>query len=151
MIAEQIPVQRSLLDTDTFSEILRGRDQAICEKADAYFDVFGRFTISAITVTELVDGFSRQKRDDRIAKLLSQLKAGQHECVILDYEAAIIAGQIFGTLYRKGQPIGNADPFIAALAIQERIPLVTNNLKHFERIQAAGFPLQLESWKRANP
>ena len=55
---EQTPVQRSLLDTDTFSEILRGRDKAICEKADAYFDVFGRFTISAITVAEMVDGFS---------------------------------------------------------------------------------------------
>ena len=88
------------------------------------------------------------KREDRVAKLLSQLKTGQHECLILNYESAIIAGRIFGTLYRTGQPIGNADPFIAAMAIQEGIPLVTGNRKHFERIQIAGFPLQIETWRK---
>jgi tRNA(fMet)-specific endonuclease VapC len=130
-----------------FSEILRGRDEDICRKAEAYLDVFGRVTISTITVTELVDGFARIEREDRINKLLTELTEKRHECLELDYLSAIMAGRIFGDLYRIGQPIGNADPFIAAIAIVEGIPLVTGNTKHFERIQAAGFPLQLETWR----
>ena len=108
---------------------------------------FGRVTISAITVTELVDGFARIQREDRIDKLLSELIEKRHECLVLDYQSAVLAGRIFGDLYRIGQPIGNADPFIAAIAIAEGIPLVTGNMKHFERIRDAGFPLQLESWR----
>jgi hypothetical protein len=45
-------MERSLLDTDTFSEILRGRDAGICDKADAYFSVFCRYTFSVTTITE---------------------------------------------------------------------------------------------------
>jgi tRNA(fMet)-specific endonuclease VapC len=110
-------------------------------------DVFGHLTISAITVTELVDGFARMQREDRIGKLSSELNDKRHECLELDYPSATIAGRIFGALHRLGQPIGNADPFIAAIAIHEGIPLVTGNTKHFERIQAAGFQLHLETWR----
>jgi tRNA(fMet)-specific endonuclease VapC len=62
-------MERSLLDTDIFSEALRARDPAIRASADAYLDVFGHFTLSVITVAELIDGFRRQQRDDRIAVL----------------------------------------------------------------------------------
>lgn len=44
-------MERSLLDTDIFSEALRARDPAIRAKADAYLDVFGRFTLSVITIS----------------------------------------------------------------------------------------------------
>jgi tRNA(fMet)-specific endonuclease VapC len=142
-------VRQSLIDTDIFSEILRGRDQTVCNKAEAYLAVFDRFTISVITITELVEGFHRQGRDDRIDVLLSGLETEKHECINLDFEAAVIAGRIFGDLYRIGQPIGNADPFIAAIAIQKGIPLVSGNTKHFERIQSLDYPLQLEDWRQA--
>lgn len=140
----------SLLDTDTFSEILRGRDQAIRAKADAYLDVFGRFTLSVITITELVDGFRRQLRDDRIASLIAGNETVPHDVLVLDWKAAQIAGRILGDLHRAGQPIGNADPLIAAIAIQKDVPLVTGNTRHFERIQNLGFPLRLENWRDAN-
>ena len=140
-------MQRSLLDTDIFSEILRGQNHDICSKADAYLDVFGHLTTSAITITEMVDGLTRMQREDRIATLLAELNIKKHECLGLDYHSATIAGRIFGALHRLGQPVGNADPFIAAIAIEESIPLITGNTKHFQRIQAAGFPLQLENWR----
>ncbi|MEX2171363.1 MAG: hypothetical protein WD851_18735 [Pirellulales bacterium] len=53
-------MERSLLDTDTFSEVLKGRHVSICRMADAYLSVFGRFTLSVTTVTELIDGFRAQ-------------------------------------------------------------------------------------------
>ncbi len=143
-------MERSLLDTDIFSETLRGRDQAIRAQADGYLEVFGRFTLSVITVTEMVDGFRRQQRDDRIAVLLAEIEAAAHEILVLDLEAAKIAGSIFGDLHRTGQPIGNADPFMAAIAIQAGVPLVTGNTKHFERIQALGYPLRLEDWREGS-
>lgn len=141
-------MERSLLDTDMLSEALRGRDQAVRAKADAYLDVFGRFTISVVTVTEFVDGFRRKNRDDRIADLIADIEVGKHEVIPLGLRAAEIEGYIFGDLHRTGQPIGGADPFIAAIALAETLPLVTGNIEHYERIKSLGYPLRLENWRR---
>jgi tRNA(fMet)-specific endonuclease VapC len=140
-------MERSLLDTDMFSEALRGRDARVRAKAEAYLDVFGRFTLSVITVAELIDGFRRQQRDDRIVTLMAEIEAGSHEVIPLGVRAAELAGQIFGELYRTGQPIGRDDPYIAATALAEGLPLITGNTGHYERIQALGYPLQLDNWR----
>jgi tRNA(fMet)-specific endonuclease VapC len=142
-------MEHAVLDTGTFSEVLRGRDVAVRAKADAYLSVFGRFTLSVTTVTELVDGFRRQDDNQRIDWLLTMIEHEQHEILSIDWEAAKIAGHVFGDLHRTGQPIGRSDPFIAAVAIRNSLPLVTGNTKHFERIQAPGYPLRLENWRGA--
>jgi len=140
-------MERSLLDTDMFSEALRGHDPAVRAKAEAYLDVFGHFTFSVITVAELIDGFRRQQRDDRIAALMAEIEAGKHEVIALDVRAAEVAGLLFGDLHRTGQPIGRDDPFIAATALVEGLPLITGNTEHYARIQALGYPLRLENWR----
>jgi tRNA(fMet)-specific endonuclease VapC len=140
-------MERSLLDTDIFSEVMRGRNEAVRAKADAYLDVVGRLTLSVITISELVDGFRRQQREDRIAALLAEIELGKHETIALELVTAINAGRIFGDLYRSGQSIGSADPFIAATAITLDVPLITGNLEHYERIQSLGYPLRLENWR----
>lgn len=142
-------MERSLLDTDTFSEVLKGRHIRICQQAEAYLSVFGRFTLSVTSVAELIDGFRRKRRDQEIAQLLTKLETEAHDILVVDLAAAKIAGHIFGDLHRTGQPIGRSDPFIAAIALREVIPLVTGNLEHFERIVALGYPLQLENWHGA--
>jgi predicted nucleic acid-binding protein len=40
-----------------------------------------------------------------------------------------------GDLDRIGQPIGLADPIIAAIAIGQGLELVTGNTAHYQRIQ----------------
>jgi tRNA(fMet)-specific endonuclease VapC len=142
-------MERSLLDTDMFSEVMRGRNQAIRAKADAYLDVVGHLTLSVITVSELVDGFRRQQRDDRIAELMAEIDAGKHEIITLDLMTAVTAGRIFGDLHRTGQPIGGADPFIAACAIMLDLPLITGNIEHYQRIRLLGYSLRLENWRGA--
>lgn len=137
----------SILDTDVFSETMRGRSPLVRAKAEAYLDVFGHFCITVITVTEMVDGLRRQQRDDRIAALMAEIGAGKHRVIPLGLEAAEIAGYILGDLQRSGQTIGNADPFIAAIAIAESMPLITGNAEHFERISALGYPLRLDNWR----
>lgn len=57
------------------------------------------------------------------------------------------ASKIYGELEKIGKPIGNNDPMIASIAIENQLALVTGNTKHYERIQELGYPLLLENWK----
>jgi tRNA(fMet)-specific endonuclease VapC len=135
----------SLLDTDIFSEVLKARNPIVSRNATAYRQQFGRYTISAPTVTELVKGFQKLGREDRIQALITGLAS--EEVLPLDRDAATIAGRIYGELERAGQPIGRLDPLIAAIAIHHNLVLVTGNTKHFERVVALGFPLTLGNWR----
>lgn len=140
-------MERSLLDTTVLSDIFRGRDPSVIAKSDAYLSVFGSFTFSVITVAEIIDGLRRQSAQRRIDLFLEKIAAEGHHVISVDFEIAKIAGFIYGDLHRLGQPIGRADPLIAATAVHFQVPLVTSNTKHFERIQLAGYPLQLTDWR----
>ena len=56
--------------------------------------------------------------------------------------AAIEYGNICADLQKKGTPIGQMDMLIAAHARAEKLVLVTNNTREFERVDE----LQLENW-----
>lgn len=133
--------------TQTPFPILKQRDISVSKNARKYLSLLGKFTLSVISIAELVDGLRRRSLDSHISRLTGKLETEQHVILPLDFEAAKLAGLIFGDLYRTGQPIGRADPFIAAIAIQSSIPLVTGNTQHFERIQALGYPLRLDNWR----
>jgi predicted nucleic acid-binding protein len=138
-------MDRVLLDTDIFFEILKAKNQRVLQRAIAYRAHFGRYTLSAITLAELIAGF--QKRGDH-ARIQSSMTALVLEDVLpLDRDAAAIAGQIAGELDRGGQPIGKADPLIAGIAVYHDLTLVTGNSKHFQRIAGLGFPLRLADWR----
>jgi len=36
---------------------------------------------------------------------------------------------------------------IAAIALENDLVLTTGNLRHYQRIQALGYPLKLDNWK----
>ena len=59
-----------LLDTDIFSEILKGVNRNVATKATAYRAVFGQYTISVITVMEVVKGLHKAQRENRIRQFL---------------------------------------------------------------------------------
>lgn len=139
-------MDRALLDTDTLSEILKDRDQNVRSRADAYESVFGYFTISTLSVVEIVKGLQRVRREGQIRRILGELE--QMELLALDFDSAQLAGQIYGDLERTGQPIGRLDPMIAAIAIHHKLVLVTGNTNHYQRIQTLGFALELENWRR---
>jgi tRNA(fMet)-specific endonuclease VapC len=92
---------------------------------------------------EMVKGFQRLRRADRIDALLRQLAS--EEVLPFDFDVAVLAGKFYGDLERTGQPIGRSDPMIAAIAIQQNLTLATGNTRHFERIQNLGYPLKLEN------
>lgn len=138
-------MDKTLLDTDILSEILKGFDRAVAARAAAYRAVWGRYTISTITVVEVVKGLHKVGRQDAIQRFLAGLSS--EELLTLDLQSAELAGRIYGDLERTGQPIGRADPMIAAIALQHGLTLVSGNLTHYRRIEALGYGLKLENWR----
>jgi tRNA(fMet)-specific endonuclease VapC len=66
-------MDRALLDTDIFSEILKGIDATVTTKAVAYRAIWGRYTISTITVMEVVKGLHKMQREDELQRFLAGL------------------------------------------------------------------------------
>ena len=138
-------MSRALLDTDIFSEVLKGVDQRIAVRASAYRTTYGHYTTSSITVMEIVKGFHKLQREDRIQRFRSIVSTV--EVLLLDAPVAELAGRIYADLERTGQPFGWADPIIAACALHHTLILVTGNVGHYTRIQPLGYNLQLENWR----
>ena len=137
-------MEKVLLDTDIFSEILKRKHPQVIKMAQKYHSIFGRYTISMITVMEIVKGFHKINREDRIQIFLTAVTTT--EILTLTLKTAEIAGRIYADLERIGQPIGHADPMIAALALEHDLVLITGNMKHYKHIQHAGYSLRLDNW-----
>ena len=116
-------MKKALLDTDILSEILKAKNAGIVSKAVEYKESFERFTISVITVLEVVKGLHKVGRADALKKFLDGLQV--IEVIPFDESCSIIAGRMFADLENTGQPIGRADPMIAAIAVQNDLTLVT--------------------------
>ena len=138
-------MDKSLLDTDIFSEVLKGVDPQVVARATAYRAAFGYYTISAITVLEVVKGFHKLQREDRLQEFLSKLP--NIEVLTLDVRSSELAGRIYADLEKSGQGIGRADPIVAAIAFRHSLTQVTGNMAHYQRIQALGYALKLDNWR----
>lgn len=98
-----------------------------------------------ITVLEIVKGWHKRQREDKIHELFVEIAAA--EVLTLQLPDAELAGRIYADLERTGQPIGLADSTIAAIASQNNLTLVTGNLPHYQRIQSFGYSLKLDNWR----
>jgi tRNA(fMet)-specific endonuclease VapC len=138
-------VNKALLDTDIYSEVLKAKNPTVAQNAATYHQQHGVYTVSVITVMEVVQGFHRVQNARRLLNFLNAVALEQ--VILFDQGAAVLAGRISGDLERAGQSIGLADPMIAALALQHGLELVTGNTAHFQRIQQLGYPLTLVNWR----
>ncbi len=138
-------MNKALLDTDIYSEILKGIDPTVVQHATAYRRLQGILTLSAITVMEVIRGFQRSQSTRRLQAFIDAIAL--EEIITFDRPAAELAGRISGELERIGQPIGTSDPMIAAIALHHGLDLVTGNTAHFQRIQSLGYPLTLVNWR----
>jgi tRNA(fMet)-specific endonuclease VapC len=139
-------VNKSLLDTDILSEIGKGIDQTVARNSAAYRTAFGRYTLSTVSVMEVIRGLEKRQSVRRLQAFLVSLPS--LEILPFAESAAELAARIVGKLARTGQPIGIADPMIAAIALTHGLELVTGNTAHFQRIQQLGYPLTLANWRQ---
>ncbi|MCL1466268.1 hypothetical protein [Argonema galeatum] len=77
-------MDKALLDPDIFSEIRKRINQRVLARATVYLNVFGEYTISVITVTEVVKGWHKLQREDRIQQFLAAI-ANAEVCGFKDW------------------------------------------------------------------
>ncbi|ARP83530.1 hypothetical protein CAL12_23790 [Bordetella genomosp. 8] len=130
-----------MLDTDVCSYLIRGHSRSV----DARFRNTNpdRVCISVITRGELLYGIARRPDAKRLALLVSRFLDAMP---VIPWEsgAADVYANVRAQLEAAGTPIGYADTMIAAHAIDSNAVLVTNNARHYERIDITGF--KYESW-----
>ena len=128
-----------LLDTDIVIYWLTDRFPQIQERIDRLdrSDIF----FSAISVAELYFGARNSNHPQDNQELIDELVSW---VTVLDFDhaAGALFGRIKAELKQSGKPVNDSDLFIAATAISHDLGLVTNNLRHFERIPF----LRIENW-----
>jgi tRNA(fMet)-specific endonuclease VapC len=139
-------VPEALVDTDILSEVMKGRNEVVRSRATEYLSTYGSFSISSVTILEVVKGFQKARREPELQRFLSSLSSVR--VFPFAQPEAVLAGKIYGDLERLGKPIGRADPMIAATAIIHGLVLVTGNEEHYQRVRDAGYELALNNWKR---
>ena len=138
-------MSRAVLDTDILSEVLKRKDQRVVACAHEYLAAHTRLTITVVSVLEVVAGWHRRQREDRVAQFLTLL--AEIDVLPVDTEAAVLAGRIEADLARLGRSVGRADSMIAAVASTRGLPLVTGNGDHYARIRDLGVALELDDWR----
>jgi tRNA(fMet)-specific endonuclease VapC len=129
-----------MLDTDTASYIIKTRGSRLQEKLSSIEP--SMLSISVMTRAELLYGLKRLPPGHRLHAGVRQfLKIVR--ALPWDAEASDFYAEIRHQLATTGQLIGEMDMMIAAHSLATAAILVTNNIRHYERIQA---PLILENW-----
>jgi len=125
-----------ILDTDTISYYLRG-DEQVYKKFLLHIDDLGSTTIN---YAELVYGLKYKDNKNLLPKV--ELIFDNIKIYSFDKNAAKIFG-VLKSLHRKnGLIIADMDLMIASITIANDKRLISNNLKHFEKIRE----LKVESW-----
>ena len=132
--------RKYLLDTDMFSFVVDGRHPEVRRMVS---ERRNGVSISALTLAEAMFG-ARKKHSHRLESLIEMFRemfpvVPWTEAAASEY--ADVRAQLEGT----GRPIGDMDMLIAASAIAGGFVLVTNNVRHFQRIEG----LTVENWVKS--
>ena len=93
------------------------------------------FSISVITALEFLEGYRQLGDGERFLEPFRQLEVTEG--------VARVASRIRRTLRQQGEPIGDFDVLIAATGLAAGLPIVTDNTRHFERVDG----LAVESYR----
>ena len=101
-----------------------------------------KLNISIITYYELLNGLYFGDTKERTGEI--DLFLNTHTILPISNAIAHKAAQIYTSLRSEGNVIAHNDILIAATAIVENLVLITNNNKHFDRIEG----LKMENWTK---
>ena len=119
------------MDTDWVIDYLRRVDQTVRQLERAFSDGVG---LSIVSLAELHEGLARSRSPDHDAEALG-LFLEAVDVVPLDEAACRVFGSERARLRAEGNLIGDMDILIGATAISNNLTLLTNNTRHFERMQ----------------
>jgi tRNA(fMet)-specific endonuclease VapC len=128
---------RYLLDADTISYALRGQGHV----ADRILQhPPSELCVSSITLAEL--GFGAESKKSQKLRRAIRSFISDVAVVPFDEAAAERFAVVAAGLARAGTPIGVLDTLVAAQALSLGLTVVTNNARHFSRVQG----LKVENW-----
>lgn len=120
-------------DTDWIINFPRGHQQTVEILSRLYDEGLG---ISVITFSEVYEGiyrFENEKRDELEENFHDFLRGVQ--ILNVDENIAMIFAEQRAKLRRENKLIDNFDLLIGSTALHYNLELLTNNVKHFERIK----------------
>jgi len=129
-----------LLDTNAWIEYLRGRNQALRIRVASVRPRDIR--LCAVVVGELYHGAYRSSHKTADLSLVDDL-VRMFFSHPYDEAAAERYGELRAGLESKGNRIGPYDLQIAAIALANKLTLVTHNIAEFSRVQG----LVIEDWQ----
>ncbi len=94
-------------------------------------------------MAELYYGAHNSSKPTQNIQLIHDL-GNELEIIPFDHKAAERFGHIKITLKEKGEIVNDSDLFIASIALSRGLTLVTNNERHFSRIEG----LLVENWTK---
>ena len=119
------------LDSCTIIEILRSNPIVVNNMLKAV-GTKNKIAICSIVYYEVMRGYDRdinRKKVETFNALCNDAKRFK-----LDDKAIDIAADIYRYLSKRGQKIEDDDIFIAAITLANDAVLITDNVKHFERV-----------------
>ena len=119
------------MDTDWAIDYMHKADRTVRRLEELLPDGVG---LSVVSLAELHEGLARSRNPDTDAEAL-RLFLEAVEVVQLDDAACRVFGAERARLREKGNLIGDIDILIGATAISNNLTLLTNNTRHFERMQ----------------
>lgn len=129
-----------LLDTGTVIYSFKGHEAVQKNLADHIDD---SMALSVITLIELYYGaYKSEKKASNLSKI--KILEKSFEIIPSGSESAEIFGMLKSDLETSGNPLDDFDLIIAACAMTQNLTLVTNNYRHFERIDG----LKLANWSK---
>lgn len=119
-----------LIDTDVLIDYPRDYPDAVSYVEAQQEGLF----ISVVTVAELYAGVREGDERSRLERFLLAF-----DIIPLDQRLSIKGG-LYRRDYGKSHNVGLADALIAATAVQQQVPLVTLNRKHFPMLRDVRVP-----------
>jgi tRNA(fMet)-specific endonuclease VapC len=106
-------LSKALLDTDIYSEVLKASNPTVTQNATAYRQNQGIFTLSSVTVMEIVRGFQKNQSTRRLQAFLAAVALEASDQLLpLAYveQRPDTAGSVSSRVKVKEQPIASTDP-----------------------------------------
>jgi len=132
-------MKRCTLDTNIITAFLK-KDLRVVSRVSDYLEFFDRLTINIISYYEILRGLKDLGNEEKLRKFEEFVQ--ENEFISIGKDTVIKAAEIYAYLKKQGNLIEDADILMASIAIVENLVLVTNNIKHFERIES----LTTENW-----
>jgi len=128
-----------MLDTNICSYVLKSRPPSVKARFDEAGD--GALAISTVVLAELLYGAARHPKAVAIRREIADLVS---RLVVLPWDEAAAEeyGALRATLELAGRPLGAMDMMIAAHARSVGLTLVSDDVRHFERVEG----LSVANW-----